>query len=150
MYMPQSPDIRAELAHAALGEHYQDKIRYGDPSIGWDGDPWLTLAYNKLENRYEIWVEDPGRDPVCVMQTKPFHELDGAPSITELCIKLRDHDLRKISVDVILKRIDEHNAAREAEVAAHHEQTQMAAMEKVYWDVGKQTDNYKPVIGGFG
>ena len=143
----RQPDIRHELKVAMVGEHLQQPIREGMPEVGWDGDPWLTLAYNKLADRYEIWVEDPGRDPVCVMRSKPFSE--GVPSIQELCLKLRDHDLRKMSESVILKRIDDHNAKVEAAAREKGLQDQAAAMEKVYWHVGREVGEYRPVFGGF-
>lgn len=142
--MGRHPDIRHELEVAAVGEHHQTYIRQGLPEVGWDGDPWLTLAYNKLQDRYEVWIEDPGKDPICVMRSRPFSE--GVPSIHELCIKLRDHDLRKLSEKQILKRIDDHNAAVQKAVQDKGFQEQAAALEKVYWAVGKDTGNYRPVI----
>ena len=147
--MALPPDIRHELAVAAVGEHLQHSVRTGMPEVGWDGDPFLTLAYNKLMDRYELWVEDPGRDPVCVMRSKPFTE-EGAPSIQELCRKLAENDLRKISEAQILKRIDDHNLEVQAKAAAAGQQKQTEALEKVYWHVGKEIGEYRPVIGGFG
>lgn len=141
-----TPDIRHELAVAAVGEHLQDYIRHGLPEVGWDGDPWLTLAYNRLQDRYEIWVQDPGRDPVCVMRSRPFSE-GGVPSIHELCAKLASHDLRKISESEILRRLDKHNAAIEQAARDKGFQEQAAALEKVYWHVGREIGEYRPVIG---
>lgn len=138
-------DIRHELMVAAVGEHLQAPIRNGMPEVGWDGDPWLTLAYNKLQDRFEIWVEMPGRDPVCVMRSKPFHE-NGVPSVQELCVHLANHDLRKLSEHQIMKRVDDHNAKVEAAAREKGLQEQAAALEKVYWHVGKATGEYKPVI----
>jgi hypothetical protein len=141
-------DTRA-LVINALGDHLQEKIRYGDPTIGWSGDPWLTLSHNKLEDRYQIWVEDPGRPAVLVMQTSPLYEMDHPPSIEELCIKLRDHDLRKISMEKIMQRVDDHNAAVEKAAQEKGFQAQAAAMEKAAWYVGREVGEYRPVIGGF-
>ncbi len=139
------PDIRHELAVAAVGEHLQDYVRTGLPEVGWEGDPFLTLAYNKLQDRYEIWVEMPGRDPQCVMRSKPFSE--GVPSIQELCQKLADNDLRKISEDQVLKRIDDHNLKVEADAAERGFQEQAAALQEVYWHVGREVGEYRPVFG---
>tara|TARA_R110000824_G_scaffold37452_1_gene114920 strand:- start:24 stop:467 length:444 start_codon:yes stop_codon:yes gene_type:complete len=143
--MNNAPDIRHELEIAAVGEHLQRYIREGLPTAGWDGDPWLTLAYNKLEDRYEVWVEDPGRSPKCVLRSKPFSR--GEPSIQELCIHLRDNDLRKKSVDDVLAAVDAHNAATERKARESGFQAQAAALEKVYWSVGKATGDYKPTFG---
>lgn len=118
------------------------------PEVGWEGDPFLTLAYNKLMDRYEIWVEMPGRDPQCVMRSKSFKDTE-IPSVQELCRHLAAHDLRKISEDMILKRIDDHNLGVQADAAAKGHDTQVEALSKVYWEVGHATGEYKPVIGGF-
>lgn len=144
--MSTPPDIRHEIDVAAVGEHIQSYIRHGLPEVGWDGDPWLTLAYNKLQDRYEVWVEDPGREPVCVMRTGPFSE-NGEPSVHELCIKLASHDLRKIAVEQVLKNIDDHNERVQAEAAYQGQQKQQEALAKVYWEVGKATGEYKPTFG---
>lgn len=146
--MLNHPDIRHELAVAAVGEHLQEPVRNGMPAIGWSGDPWLTLAYNKLADRYEIWIEDPGRDPVCVLRSKPFTE-NGVPSVQELCTHLRDHDLRKITAHQVEKRVDAHNAAVEKAVRDRGHDQQAAALERVYWHAGRELGEYRPVIGGF-
>ena len=143
-----SMTVERQIIISALGEHMQEKIRYGDPALGWDGDPWLTLAHNKLEDRLQIWVEDPGRPAVLVMQTPPLYEMDHPPSVEELCIKLRDHDLRKISVEKIMERVDAANEANRKRIADEHQDTQAAALEKVYWHVGKEIGEYRPVMGG--
>jgi len=143
--MPKHPDIRRELAVAAVGEHLQEKIRYGYPEIGWDGDPWLTLAYNKLEDRYEIWYTQPGYEPVAVMRSKPFGK-GRPPSVEELCEHLRNHDLRKIAADKILSRVDDHNAAVQKALQDRYHDQQAAALEKVYWHVGREIGEYRPVV----
>lgn len=143
--MTRHPDIRHELAIAALGEHHQKYIREGMPEVGWDGDPWLTLAYNKLEDRMEIWLQEPGKEPVCIMRSKTLTE-NGAPSIQELCVHLASHDLRKIAMSQVLKRIDDHNAAVQKAAQEKGFQEQAAAMEKVFWSVGRASGEYRPVI----
>lgn len=148
--MARHPDIRHELETAAVGEHLQHYIRNGMPEVGWDGDPFLTLTYNRLEDRYELWQQDPGREPVCVMRSQTFSDKGHVPSIHELCIHLAAHDLRKIAEGQILKRIDDHNARIEQEARERGFQEQAAALEKVYWHVGREVGEYRPVVGGFG
>lgn len=143
--MSKHPDIRHELSVAAVGGHHQKYIREGLPEVGWSGDPWLTLAYNRLEDRWEIWLEDPGRDPQKIMQSKPFFE--GIPSVHELCAKLAEGDLRKRTTKDVLADIDKHNAKLEADIAQAHRDRQNAALEKVYWHVGKAMGEYKPFWG---
>ena len=144
--MSNTPEsLRSHLEVTAVGEHLQHYIRYGVPEIGWDGDPWLTLAYNKLEDRYEIWQEDPGREPVCVMRSKPFHT-NGVPDIHELCIKLRDHDLRKLATHQIEKRVDDANYKRQMEVQEYEKERQYEALHRVAWEIGRAEGDYRPVI----
>jgi len=115
------------------------------PEVGWSGDPWLTLAYNKLEDRMEVWSEMPGRTPYCALRSAPLSE--GVPSKTELCRHLAEHDLHVFSAAQIEKRVDDHNLANEQRIAEKGFQKQAEALEKVYWSVGKDTGEYKPTFG---
>lgn len=143
--MSQHPDIRREIAIAALGEHHQERIREGMPEVGWKGDPFLTLAYNKLQDRMEVWSEMPGRDPYCALRSAPLSE--GVPNIRELCQHLADHDLHTYSAAQLEKRVDDFNLANEKYIQEKGLQKQAEALEKVYWSVGKDTGEYKPTFG---
>lgn len=122
----------------------QHKIRYGYPEVGWDGDPWATLCYNKLLDCFELWYEKD--TPVILMRSQPGKKL---PSLEELCIHLRDHDLHKWSAHAILNRVDKHNEAVQKAIQDKYHSQQAAALEKVYWHVGREIGEYRPVIGGF-
>jgi len=36
-----------------------DKLRNGDPALGWEGDPDLRLVRNAVEGRWEVWRRTP-------------------------------------------------------------------------------------------
>ena len=147
--MPRSPDIRHELDHAAVGEAWQSRIRFGDDSIGWEGDQALTLVFNSLEDRFEVWFEPIGHEPKCVLRSQPMWQTGRLPSIQELCIHLRDNDLKYRSIDDVTAAVDQHNAAVEKAARDKGFQKQAEALEKVYWHAGRDMGEYRPVIGGF-
>jgi hypothetical protein len=115
--MSHNDDIRHQLDIAAVGEHYQTYIRDGMPEVGWQGDPWMVLVYNKLQDRFEVWQQKPGRDPVAVLRAKPM--VEGVPSIEQLCLLLAKGDHNGRNVEQFLADLDAHNeqllAARQAE-----------------------------------
>ena len=42
-----------------MANHYVDWLRYGKPEMGWSGDPMLSLAFHRIENRWELWRNEP-------------------------------------------------------------------------------------------
>lgn len=36
-----------------------DRVRNGDPTLGWEGDPDLKLVRNMVEGRWELWRTNP-------------------------------------------------------------------------------------------
>lgn len=40
-----------------------DRLRNGDPTLGWDGDPDLLLFYNTGTDRFEVWAPDERMEP---------------------------------------------------------------------------------------
>ncbi len=115
----------------------QKMLSGGVPEIGWDGDPDITLCYHKLEQRFEIWsTKFP--EPQCVHRSRRWSNKEALPDIFALCAHLRDHDLHKVAMSDILKRIDDKNAAikQKADELAFGQQVQ--ALEKVYWLVGRE------------
>lgn len=137
-------NILDRIRAMAVGEHMQEKIRFGYPELAWPGDPWATLCYNKILDCYELWYEKD--KPVILMRSKPGE----VPSVEELCVHLRDHDLSKWSEHAIMKRVDEHNAAITRAVEAKHRDRANAALEKAYWYVAKEIGEHKPVISMHG
>jgi hypothetical protein len=91
----QDQGIKDIIRTSAVGGAMQEMLTYGVPEIGWSGDPWITLCWNKLENRWEIWSEKE-ETPVCVHRSVPMTDENKLPNIYELCAHLRDHDLHKV------------------------------------------------------
>lgn len=50
-----------------------DALQNGYPPLGWEGDPLLFLAYNRADDRIELWRHNLNRDgrPGLVMRSKP-------------------------------------------------------------------------------
>ena len=128
--------VKDMIRTSAVGEFMQQCLTEGVPEIGWDGDPWLTLCWNKLELRYEVWDERPER-PRLVYRTRQFASSEELPDIYQLCAHLRDHDLRKRTVDDIIRDMDRKNDAIGAADRDKYFQQQCAALEKVYWAAGR-------------
>lgn len=128
--------VRDIIRTTAAGEAMQTMLREGVPEIGWDGDPWLTLCWNKLELRFEVWDEKDER-PRLVYRSRQLPDSGELLDIYQLCAHLRDHDLRKNDIDAVLKRMDAKNDALLAKDRARHFDQQCAAIEKVYWHVGR-------------
>lgn len=82
-----------------------DKLRNGDPALGWEGDPELRLVRNAVEGRWEVWRRTPlGHDSlVC---TRGGDRLPGDDLIRALiAADSRRHDR--------LAQIEAANAARQ-------------------------------------
>ena len=127
------------IRHSAVGGDMQHMLTYGIPEIGWNGDPWITLCWNKLESRWEIWST---RDePYCVHRSRPMHQRE-LPNIFELCAHLRDHDLHKVKVEDVLDRVDKHNDKLIKEQQTKVKEAQVEALEKVYWHVAKEVGHH--------
>jgi len=139
--------IRDQIAASAVGEHLQKRLREGDPTLGWAGDPWLTLCWNKLESCWEVWDERPER-PVRVKRSITLlTPAIGQEQIVQLLIHLRDHDFRNFSIEEQIERIDKHNESVEA--AQHYASSQktLESLEKVYWGAAKDLGEKNPFAG---
>ncbi len=135
--MALDDDILDQIRTSSVGGAMQMMLTEGVPEIGYDGDPFITLCYNKLEQRFEIWsTKFP--EPQCVHRSQPWTNKKALPDIFQLCAHLRDHDLHKVAMSDILKRIDDQNAAVRKEANEVAFQSQCQALEKAYWHVEKE------------
>lgn len=98
-------EIRKRVESEALGEHLQARVRHPDPIIGWEGNPWFTVARNVLLDRLEIWYEKPGEEQmVC------HAPLDPPPDIGELLVGLMEWgDEKRTPIETRMARMDAHN-----------------------------------------
>jgi len=107
------------------------KLNYGDPVLGWEGDPALALFMDKDPVMGDRWVlvrlEDDGeyRD---VMRSRP-----GLPLDERLLIRLMEHDSRRgfEAASVIEEAYDPFSATTAADEAA------MEGLERAYHGLAK-------------
>jgi hypothetical protein len=80
-----------------------DMLRFGYAPLGWEGDPRLTLAYNRVEDRIELWREEDDGEFRIVTRSRP-----GMRTVDMNLVKfLVDHD-RQRGFDP-QKAVDDHN-----------------------------------------
>jgi hypothetical protein len=122
-------DYEQMLARELAGEHIQQRIHYGIPEIGWDGDPWLSLYYNKLQDAYEVWDE---KDEPVLIARRPAETMGRIEeAVVQLCVGLRDHDFRKFSAEQIAKRVSDHNDRIRAEESRRLAERREAASDRL-------------------
>jgi len=130
--------VREFIRTSAVGESIQKRIREGVPEIGWAGDPFLTLCWNKIELRFEVWDERDEK-PGLVFRSRQLFDAADIPDVHQLCSLLRDRDLRRRGIDEILEEIDSQNEALLTVGQDQYKDQQMAALERVYGILGGKT-----------
>jgi bifunctional DNA-binding transcriptional regulator/antitoxin component of YhaV-PrlF toxin-antitoxin module len=93
-----------------------DRIRYGDPLLGWEGDDRIELYFDGPEERFELWrLEDDGEyRRVC--RSQPGMQFDDR--IIHALIQWDGRRRTKALVD----EVNEHNANRQAQVEAERDE----------------------------
>ena len=87
-----------------------DKLHHGDGTKGWSGDPMLSVRFEPVEKRWELWrLEDDGVERM-VCQSKP-----GIPFDERLLDHLVAHDRRRFKTS-LHDQIAAKNEAVEAEI----------------------------------
>lgn len=83
-----------------------DALQNGYPPLGWEGDPLLFLAYNRADDRIELWRHNLNRDgkPGLVMRSRPGQRIADMNLIRFLV----EHDTRRGYNPV--DEIQKHNA----------------------------------------
>lgn len=102
---------RAELTRRIretklIGGDLCDIITKGSPAMGWEGDPFLMVCWNKQLNRIEIWDERNGAGMETLVGSAPF---DPPPNPYQMVQYLMMRDMSRKSVNDIIKDIDDHN-----------------------------------------
>lgn len=124
-------------ARTALGEHLQEALRRGVPDLGFDGDPWLTVYFNKLTESFEVWHERPGAKPYRCYTGKTRDQLH----LNVICAHLRDHDAHKgNNALVVAERVEASNAAVAAEQDRKADDKIAEVADKGAWDLGRRFD----------
>lgn len=108
------------------------RLRNGDATLGWPGDPALALVRNTVKDRWEVWR----------------HHEDGSKSIVghragtrlpgnELILSIRDHDTRLVDVLAGVERQNDELERRREQ--RFREQTGEAG-DKLAWALGRDLD----------
>lgn len=90
-----------------------DMLMKGVPELGWEGDPWLKVVYNKLFDRLEIVDTHPQYDGKyeTLFTTQPGEAIMADPYSMIRRVKMCDH--RHRTVDEFLTFLDEQQEAFE-------------------------------------
>lgn len=110
------------------------KLHYGDPTLGWEGDPRLAI-YRTVDRVWELWRLEFDNQYRLVCRSKPGLSLDN-----RLILQLVAHDAQR-----------GYNPG--AEVTAHNQQLERTrdaegdaklaqTMEKVYWAANKDIGHH--------
>lgn len=105
-----------------------DRIQNGDPRIGWEGDPRFCLAFNRPEQRWELWRREMDEEYRLFARSKPG--MSFPVGIVEEIVK---HDVRRgydPKADV-----DAHNARVDADKAYRRRQAMGPVYEKLFWSL---------------
>ena len=102
---------RAELSKRIqetklIGNDLADIITKGSSSMGWEGDPFLMVCWNKELNRIEIWDERNGAGRETLVGSAPF---DPPPNPYQMVQYLMMRDMSRKSINEIVDEIDDHN-----------------------------------------
>ena len=89
-----------------IGGDLSDIITKGSPAMGWEGDPFLMVCWNKELNRIEIWDERNGAGRETLVGSAPF---DPPPNPYQMVQYLLMRDMSRKSVNQIVQEIDDHN-----------------------------------------
>lgn len=103
-----------------------DRLQNGDPARGWEGDPRFTLAWNKVERRWELWRREHDEQYRLFARSPLDH-----PFPIDIIDEIVAHDTRR-GFDP-KAYVDAHNAAVEAEKAYQRSQIRGPSIEKLAW-----------------
>ena len=123
---------RAKLQR--LSTHWQDKLNYGDPAVGWEGDRALALYHEPLTAEMVVYYELPNQKPVLVAKV----DVEGF-DIHRLCTVLRNADGRRHSTKDVIARVDAQNDKVDKENEYTQEQSMGKAKEKLQWALAKDS-----------
>lgn len=116
----------------------QDAIKKGMPEVGWEGDPLLSLAYDR---RDDCWlVRDHAFSPPQVILRKRaegIRDLD----FRDLCIRLKNAQFKGQGVMSIVDRMEARNAAKEQEERRLIRANAEESAERLAWAFARALDS---------
>ena len=104
-----------------------DALHNGYSPLGWEGDPLLYLAWNRQDQRMELWRHNLNRDgkPGMVMRGRPGQRVADMNLIRFLV----EHDTRRTDV---LGNIEKHNAQVRKDALSAQRDKMGEAAERLY------------------
>lgn len=104
-----------------------DALQNGYAPLGWEGDPQLFLAYNRADDRIELWRHNLNRDgrPGMVMRSAPGQRT----ADMNLIQRLLDHDTRRTDV---VANMQAHNAKVKKDAADLQRDKMGEAADRLY------------------
>lgn len=124
------PSGAASIVDREAMDGLLDKLHNGQPELGWAGDKRLCLAFNRQNQRWELWRLEHDSEYRLVAQSQP-----GMGFPHSIIRALVDHDTRR-GYDVGQDIID-HNTRLQAEKDAASDEVLAEKMRRVYHAVGK-------------
>jgi len=112
------------------------RLHYGDPTLGWEGDPRLALYYRE-DGRWELQRLEADGEYRVVCRSRPGLALD-----LGLIRHLVAHDMRRKNALALQEEIDKANAkvAQDREDALASEANE--ALSKVVWGLNKDVGHH--------
>lgn len=89
-----------------VGSGFADMLKFGIPTMGWEGDPFLMVCWNKQLDRIEIWDTRQGEGEEQLVGSAPASP---PPSPQKMIEYLMMRDTHRKSLDKIIDEIDVHN-----------------------------------------
>lgn len=110
-------------------EGIQERMRKGDPGIGWEGDERLYVTPRNGAEGYAVGRLNEDGTKTLICTSEPPHVLD-----EDLLVWLRDHDTRRVNV---LEKVEKHNARVRKEADEHMKERVKEAYERVVFGLKK-------------
>lgn len=151
--MPSRRQIQSIYDRSILAPEYQKALQHPKPELGWTGDPDLRLAWNRLEDRYEIWREEVFFDHSTGKWETTFVIIGRAPHGERLDInamirglvardtKIACQSHRK-AMDDYFRRLDAEERQRESEAI----EALTPVHEKLAWAIAKDEGELSPFV----
>jgi|TARA_R110002020_G_scaffold1690_5_gene7686 hypothetical protein len=127
-------------------------LREGKAELGWSGDPFLSLAFHRIENRWELWRLEPqsgNPDNHTLVARGPIGQDINESTVNQLIRRLVEMDTHRDgnSAEQMVENAIRHNDHRDTQQINDGADATADALAKFYYEAGKtlgvtQTDFY--------
>lgn len=126
-----------------VGSGFADMLRFGIPTMGWEGDPFLMVCWNKQLDRVEIWDTRQGEGNEQLVGSAPASP---PPSPHKMIEYLMMRDMHRKSIDKIVDEIDAHNDKIMEDVDKRHKDEMEEAEDHVHLAAHKELFGFRARI----